>query len=474
MNSRKIVRKARQAGLTLVEVLLALAIVGTATIAFTQLADRFGSDVSNNGTAEYMRHFGDATSRYTDDNYSALAGTATATQPVLITNSMLVSTGYLTGGGNGKNNRQQDVCALVLQPTPGTLQTLVVSEGGATIDDVTLGEIAGLIGASGGSVNTQDPSNISGTGGGWKIPLTTFNGLTNNLGKHCDGTTAGAVQLTAGHNVVSLWLDKAPKSNALYRNAVPGMPELNTMNTPLIMNSVQTANSACSTPGAVANDGAGALLNCTGGLWQPVHNVYWGDPAANYASLGACTATQKGLTRVVNTPTVGSGPRAYTCDGAAWQPLATNDQGNLTLPGTLATGKVQINDTVTANAACTPNGLLGKDTTGQLLACVSGAWKVTGGSDPATGLTWQNVTGARCNGCWVQNTTGRSIYAAATGNCCGNSDSHVYINGSEVSREIAQWNGGAGWGSTGMWLIPPGATYTFYFYNGLAMWWELR
>lgn len=104
---------------------------------------------------------------------------------------------------------------------------------------------------------------------------------------------------------------------------------------------------------------------------------------------------------------------------------------------------------------------------------VSYSWRSSGG-DPASGMTWKNVTSSRSNGGTYTNTTGRSIYAAASGNCCGNSDSNVYINGAHVSREIAQWNGGAGWGATGMWLIPPGATYSFSFSNGLYFWWELR
>lgn len=104
---------------------------------------------------------------------------------------------------------------------------------------------------------------------------------------------------------------------------------------------------------------------------------------------------------------------------------------------------------------------------------VSYSWRAMGG-DPASGMTWQNVTSIRSNGGTYTNNTGRSIYAAASGNCCGNSDSNVYINGAHVSREIAQWNGGAGWGATGMWLIPAGATYSFSFANGLYFWWELR
>ncbi len=106
---------------------------------------------------------------------------------------------------------------------------------------------------------------------------------------------------------------------------------------------------------------------------------------------------------------------------------------------------------------------------------VSYSWRsVSSGGDPAAGMTWKNVTALRANGGTYTNDTGRSIYAAASGNCCGNSDSNVYINGVHVSREIAQWNGGAGWGATGMWLIPAGATYSFSFNNGLYFWWELR
>lgn len=52
--------------------------------------------------------------------------------------------------------------------------------------------------------------------------------------------------------------------------------------------------------------------------------------------------------------------------------LGNND---LLASGTARIGKVQLNDIVVENAACTPNGLVARDTNSILLSCQSGTWE---------------------------------------------------------------------------------------------------
>lgn len=52
--------------------------------------------------------------------------------------------------------------------------------------------------------------------------------------------------------------------------------------------------------------------------------------------------------------------------------------GSFSTTGTSTVGKLQLLDVMTVNTACSANGLLAQDSSGQVLSCQSGAWKVQG------------------------------------------------------------------------------------------------
>lgn len=363
-----------QRGLTLLEVIVSLSIFALSVIGIVQMTDKATGDIKNTVVAEQLRKHGDAARSYIKDNYATVAAAATPTQPFLITTSMLVSGGYLATGTPATNGFGQSTCTLVLEPTLGKLQGLVVTEGGTTLDDLTLGDIAALVGGSGGAVRTAPAGAITGAQGGWSIPVATYSNLPNQLSQKCDGT-GGNVQLTAGHPAMALWFENGfAQSSVLYRDAVPGMPELNTVNTPIVFNSVQTTGTACSTNASVAADSTGAVLSCQGGIWKTQGSAFWQDTVPNYASLPVCNSALNGSTRVVMASTVGGTPRAHTCNGTAWQALAVDDSGNLNLQGILSAGKVQLSDVVVAGAACSTTGQVSRDASGLILSCQSGMW----------------------------------------------------------------------------------------------------
>lgn len=367
-----------QRGLTLLEVIVSLSIFALSVIGIVQMTDKATGDIKNTVVAEQLRKHGDAARSYIKDNYATVAAAATPTQPFLITTSMLVSGGYLATGTPATNGFGQSTCTLVLEPTLGKLQGLVVTEGGTTLDDLTLGDIAALVGGSGGAVRTAPAGAITGAQGGWSIPVATYSNLPNQLSQKCDGT-GGNVQLTAGHPAMALWFENGfAQSSVLYRDAVPGMPELNTVNTPIVFNSVQTTGTACSTNASVAADSTGAVLSCQGGIWKTQGSAFWQDTVPNYASLPVCNSALNGSTRVVMASTVGGTPRAHTCNGTAWQALAVDDSGNLNLQGILSAGKVQLSDVVVAGAACSTTGQVSRDASGLILSCQSGSWKGSG------------------------------------------------------------------------------------------------
>lgn len=439
--------RSRQRGITLLEILASLGIMAAVIAGVARLADQYVADTKTALTAQQMVTVGNAAQAYIKDNYTTVMANATATTPALITVPMLTGAGYLQSGFSTKNNFGQDVCVLVIEPTANNLNALVIAEGGTAIDDLSLGTVAVGIGAAGGGVYSSAATTLRGAMGGWSVAVGNY-ANANNVTQKCDGT-AGTPTIAAGHPIMALWFSNGDvTSGFLYRNSVPGRPELNTMNTPIVMNSVQTANSACTTTGAIARDSNGAILSCQAGTWRSQGSSYWKDPVANYAALPA-SGDPVGAVRM----TLDNG-RAFMWTGGGWSALAVDQNGNLTVPGTLtaAGGKViawnavgeggvlqlvgangtsmylesnngkfrmvnspwsaeifsvdqtgnvvangrlttneyvQINGTATEGTACSPNGLVGRDGTGLLLSCQSGVWALL-----ARPATWASYNGA--------------------------------------------------------------------------------
>lgn len=394
----------RQLGLTLLEMLISLGILASVVAGVASLVESASDDARASVTALHTRTVGDAASVYIRDNYAAITTIATAATPALIRVSDLVSEGYLSTGYSAINPRGQATCVLVLQPSPGRLAGLVITEGGEVIDDLTLGQIAASIGGAGGGIYSTDPATARGAMGGYAFPVGAF-ANPNSLGQRCDGT-AGSVSVQAGHLVMALWFaDGAQGSATLYRDEVPGNPGLNTMNTPILMGatSVRVSGDACTTPGAIARDAAGAVLACASGTWRSAGSAFWQDAVPNFASLPVCNAGTVGQTRIALTPTVGMGPRAYTCATTGiWRALSINDQGDIFVPGTanLARlgGDLEIVSVAVAGAACGPDGRLARSADALLLTCQTGIWA---SATPSAGGSIPNMYVVSTSGLFV-------------------------------------------------------------------------
>lgn len=307
-----------QLGFTLVEVVASLAILGIVLALSARMADQYMNDTKNLVAATHARQVIDASQKYIKDNYAAIVASATPTVPATITVADLVAGGYLPTGFNATNSVGHTIATYALEPTANQITAVVATSGAPAINDLDLGVIAAAIGESGGSVQSSAATTLTGSFGKWAIPLTSY------------GITPGA-----GHFGGAIWFDQngGLVTDYVYRAAVPGHPEANTMTTPLIMDSTQTLAAACATAGAIARDASGVVLSCQGGVWNTQGSAYWKDAVTNVASLPACNAAAKWQTRVVGIPTIGTQPRAYSCDGATWTALGVDDNGNLTLPG---------------------------------------------------------------------------------------------------------------------------------------------
>lgn len=200
-------------------------------------------------TAQQQKVVYAAGAKYLENYASQVQATATATNPAIITVPMMQAAGMNLVGINATNPYGQTWQVQVLQPTPNSLQALVVAVGGNALPDKTAALIAKYVGQPGGIIPKNDTGTYpSGAGaaygnyGGWQIPTAYY-------------------QVSGGHPAALLTVTNGQvANNYLYRNAVPGQPQLNQMNTELGMNgySISGVNQFIGKQGVLSVDGAGA------------------------------------------------------------------------------------------------------------------------------------------------------------------------------------------------------------------------
>jgi len=333
-----VLEKTKIRGVTLIEAVATLGIMSAVAVGTVMMSSQYTEDTRTIGAAEHMKTVSEAANRYVQDNRAAVMGQSTETSPALLTVSFLSSVGYLPPNFSSSNIFKQHVCALVLEPTAGTLNMLIVAESGETLDDVHLAHFASLIGASGGGRFASNAANIQGTGGGWSIPAATFDAKANHLGTRCDGVTPGPVQVAVGAPVHARWMSSSDTADPgfLSRDVVPGNPGANTMQTNINMGGNRIANLGKYTAGSACpsgtNDGEigvglrNEVLSCNAGNWERQGIAYWSDNVGAHSALPACNATKIGETR-----RVASTGGLYICNGIQWD-AALNETNDFVLP----------------------------------------------------------------------------------------------------------------------------------------------
>ena len=309
------------------EILGVLFAILVATLVIPKFADfqRTSNDNTRAAiTAQQQKQIYTAGSTYIQQNAVVLQAAASPTVPATITVAMLQVPGIdlLPPSFAAVNPYGQTWQIQVLEPTANNLQALVYATGGTPIQDKQAGKIAAIVGASGGLIPLNDSgiyaggaANAFGTSSGWTIPTANYTAITG-------GTPAALLSFNNGQLV----------SNYLYRNAVPGQPQLNKMGTSLDM--------------------AGNNLNNAGQVNTGVLTT------TGNANVG-------GTLGIAGNATV----------GGALGVVGNMTAGGVTTTGLTNTGKLQVNDVVIETAPCSPNGLVAKDSTGFLLSCQLGLWK---------------------------------------------------------------------------------------------------
>lgn len=238
------------------------------SLAFIPKLSTFTQTANDNtraaATAQQQLKLIDVGSDYIKKYSTNLQSVATATSPAIITVPMLQAVNLLDGSFNATNPFGQTWQIAVLQPSPGNLQAFFMSYGGTAMSDMTASKIAGLVGQPGGIIPKNDSGiypggagTAYGSWGGW------------------NQSTANYPSISGGHLAALLNFNNGQLgSNYLYRNAVPGQQQLNTMNTPVIYGAgaIATLNQPCSPVGSFGRDTMGASLSCQGtdpnGTWQ--------------------------------------------------------------------------------------------------------------------------------------------------------------------------------------------------------------
>jgi len=333
-----------------------------------------------NVTAGEAQTIETAAQQYVNTYQTTLLASATSTTPVMISVPMLISTNFLPSGTASTTPYGQTWQVEVLQPTAGTLQAMLVTTGGAPLADLTAAKVVQQMGSYGGfypqnTSGTYTANTIVGAGGGWTMPVGSW------------GVSKGSLVAYVNLN------GNSSSYNYLYRNAVPGNPQLNTMNTPLIMAATATVGAACSTTGAIAQNGTGLLVTCQGGVWTSTGDGHWRTPVSTYTALPS-TGNNNGDVRLTQDT-----DRAFAWNGSAWNPLAVDQNGSLSVPGTLnvsgTTNTVNLASTGTVAAYQGATAYAGFNNTGALWAA-NNQFQVTStsgwGISPQFSSGWSMVT----------------------------------------------------------------------------------
>ncbi|MBX4139594.1 shufflon system plasmid conjugative transfer pilus tip adhesin PilV [Pseudomonas sp. S5F11] len=384
----------KQAGFIAIEVMFVIIVFVVMSAIGAQQLSRHMDSQNYQIAAQQQQAVADAAAKYLKDYFSTVVASATPTVPVQITVAMLRNTKYLPIGFGDTNAFGQTFLVLARSPAPNQLESIVLTTGGETIDEIGTREIAENLGGTGGFIPVSNNGIVQGVRGGWQIALSNY------------GMNPGT-----GHTASALFLQDGTLTNDyLYRNAVPGHPEVNAMNTSINLNgndlnAVKNTNTA--TLNAETTNTTGETT--TGGWFRTKGDTGW----LNEKWLGGWYMNDPDWLRSY-------GDKGVTTGGEM-------RAGKLTSTGRTQVGEyLQLDGVAVEGAACTPNGLIGRNAAGLALSCQSGLWKGSAGKDRWGGSFW--TASHQPGGCAAANPftgscscpagyTPNSQFAVAIGGC---------------------------------------------------------
>ena len=377
---------------TMVAIVVNLIIFGGITVLWTKSNDQ----TKYAGAAQQLRMFQPALNSYMRDNYVAITAATTAAQSYELLPNLLVPK-YLQAlpkgevdAVYGQNVYGQRFRIFALQPTPGNLQVLLITEGGdgaatttANFQNIGVSAIAGMVGASGGYVvgsaktlQGTTATTLSGSFGTWKIDLATT-----------DITTKMVVG--PGHLAMNLSYANGQLVTDYLSRYATGDPEVNKMHTDLNMNS-NKLNSVGDITVDTNADGTPADVNVTLGNFNALLggvNTKTADISENLTVGGDAVVTGA----------VDSNSMSTVFDLSAGRNLfSTNTYTSNQTNTTVLTLGIAINN---GDCSMYGAGTFASDVSGKMMSCYNGKWTSSGliSGMPIThytNLAGDNLTGS--------------------------------------------------------------------------------
>ena len=316
-------------GFILLEILAGLIVIGIATpMIYSEIEDWLNEQLYQSA-ALHADEYNNAIKNYVADKTSSLSSKT-------ITVNELIQQGYLNNGFSRSPFGHSYITGIRKNNLSGRLEALTCTTGGQDIKEDGLRRIAGQINGLGGFMLQNN--SVTGAFGGW-----------TDLGSNYQ------ITCNKGHIAMRMAGKDLEESDRLYRYSVQGRPDLNRMHTGIDMNNNSITN---------INEASGKNARFSG----DVTSNRWLHPNG-----GGFTMTDSQWIRAVNN-------KGITTEGELKGGKVSG--GTVRSEGRLSTGEyLQLDKTATAGTSCSPDGLVGRDSTGAILSCQSGSWKNAGKGD---------------------------------------------------------------------------------------------
>ncbi|WP_434414183.1 shufflon system plasmid conjugative transfer pilus tip adhesin PilV (plasmid) [Shigella sonnei] len=363
-------------GVSLLEVLL---VIGIMVMVIPKVYENIENHLNNvrwQNAAEHANTYNTAVRNYVADNASTLLA---GSLPKTITPATLIQKGYLKSGFSESNFGQSYITGIAKNSKTSRLEALTCSNGGQSLSEAGMRSVASMIEGLGGYINSSKQA--IGAGGGWSD-------TPSNYGLNC----------ATGHIAMALVGADLQESDRLYRYSITNRPDLNRMHTAIDMNSNNLNNVGTLNGNAAALSGDISARNGT----------FSGAISGNTATTNGDITSNNGWLVTKNSKgwmnsTYGGG---WYMSDSSWlrsvnnKGIYTGGQvkgGTVRADGRLYTGEyLQLEKTATAGASCSPNGLVGRDSTGAILSCQSGTWRIGAGDSQIVHSATGRVAGQRC------------------------------------------------------------------------------
>ncbi|MHC8938458.1 shufflon system plasmid conjugative transfer pilus tip adhesin PilV [Escherichia coli] len=396
-------------GFILLEILAGLIVIGIATpMIYSEIEDWLNEQLYQSA-ALHADEYNNAIKNYVADKTSSLSSKT-------ITVNELIQQGYLNNGFSRSPFGHSYITGIRKNNLSGRLEALTCTTGGQDIKEDGLRRIAGQINGLGGFMLQNN--SVTGAFGGW-----------TDLGSNYQ------ITCNKGHIAMRMAGKDLEESDRLYRYSVQGRPDLNRMHTGIDMNNNSITN---------INEASGKNARFSG----DVTSNRWLHPNG-----GGFTMTDSQWIRAVNN-------KGITTEGEIKGGKVSG--GTVRSEGRLSTGEyLQLDKTATAGTSCSPDGLVGRDSTGAILSCQSGVWRTSGSSNGS----YSNLGSHR--GSFSGRNTGSGtlfVYASggnsgsAGGDCANTSRLQGYVAGALISTNASN---NPAYGKTAFisFAVPVGATY---------------